>query len=210
MQVKRDRLRRLLAFGSTRRVIEFCDAFEKTDVHCRGLISREQFRTILSDLSIPVEEADLEDSWNASEVVLNSIGGYRHCDMPDYRSFQELVPWFKKFSRKNLSVAQKLKKLGLRLRSKCLSLGNSRVKLLATKQIFMQARRKCLSDFRRGRPAPFECKICQRRFVFSYELERHQNRGNIDQGRCPGFYWCKDLPDSYNSHHAPSTDQESS
>ena len=46
---------------------------------------------------------------------------------------------------------------------------------LARLKVYHRIRTECLEKFRAERDPPFACPDCHKRFLFSYELERHRN-----------------------------------
>ena len=54
-----------------------------------------------------------------------------------------------------------------------------------TKQALLAKVRKSTTiEFRKNYPPPFQCAKCMKKFVFSYELERHLGKDE----KCPGLY----------------------
>jgi hypothetical protein len=171
------------------------DAFRLADHRGTGLLTRAQFEEMLSKtLLLVMSDDDFDNAWRKTATVKATRGGYRLSDIPDQRELPELVAWYESGEDRKVGVRAAAGRAGLKA-ARTFSCKAGSTTRLAQQQVFLRARRERLEVFRQDRPPPFECEHCKRRFVFSYELERHVDQGARKAKPCGNLYYCPVLDD---------------
>lgn len=112
--------------------------------------------------------------------------------MKDQRELEEIVEWYESGLDRTSGPKATATKIA-RKSSKVFSCKPGTNSKLGMKKIFARTRLERLFVFRDDRPPPFSCPTCTKRFVFSYELERHMAKGKMPG--CPGKHYCPFLDD---------------
>ena len=168
--------------------------FILTDFRSTGLIDRFQFKNLLvNELHINMNKRNLDNAWSKTSTNVAKRGGYRLCDHEDRRELEEIVEWYESGADRKTGIRAGFQ-IVRKKTSKKFSCKPGSVSRLAKKKIFLRNRLERLMVFRQDRPPPFSCSTCTKRFVFTYELERHRDKGKV-KGTCPGKYYCPVLDD---------------
>ena len=140
-----------------------------------------------------MNKRNLDNAWSKTSTNVAKRGGYRLCDHEDRRELEEIVEWYESGADRKTGIRAGFQ-IVRKKTSKTFSCKPGSVSRLAKKRIFLRNRLERLMVFRQDRPPPFSCSTCTKRFVFTYELERHRDKGK-EKGKCPGKYYCPVLDD---------------
>lgn len=190
---------------SKRLLLDSRSAVRRIDTRLSGYINREQFAQLMKDTFINLSVDQLAAFWADTGGAHGKKGGYRLCDAEDQREFSEIADWLQasaeSFKRGGVHT------LGLRISAACKAMFGGNVNALARNKVYHRIRSETLRKFRAERPPPFACPDCNKRFIFSYELERHRGisvdletkspEPITEAGQCRGLYWCKQLGDAW-------------
>lgn len=167
-------MRTAVSLGPTKQMLQrLRAAFRRADTRVCGYVDREQFVRLMAMVRVDVSESQVDSMFAETGGPHGGRGGYRLCDGADQRDFSEVAEWFMRDGAAMQTGG--LKGLSLRVRNACASLGGANVRQLARIKVYHRIRTECLEKFRAERGPPFACPDCHKRFLFSYELERHRN-----------------------------------
>ena len=169
-------------------------AFELVDFRSTGFISRTQLKELfVNELHLSMSANNLDTAWAKTGTSAAQRGGYRLSDIHDQRELEELVEWYESGKDRKVGVRAAVTRASKKT-AKAMSCKPGTISRLGEKKVFLRNRIERLMVFRQDRPPPFACSTCTKRFVFSYELERHLDKGK-QKGKCPGKYYCPLLDD---------------
>jgi hypothetical protein len=169
------------------------NAFELVDFRSTGLINRTQFKELMIDtLHLSMSNQHLNSAWSKTGTVVATKGGSRLSDLSDRRELEDIVAWYECGEDRKAGLKASAAKVTKRA-ARALSCKPGVVSRMAQKGIFLRTRLERTTIFRQDRPPAFVCLGCTKRFVFSYELERHMKKGSTLG--CPGKYYCPVLDD---------------
>ena len=99
-----------------------------------------------------------------------------------YAEFDEFATWFDSLKRTGVKAAA----IRMKLHSQKFfrDLFGWSVQIHTKQAMLAKVRKETVTEFRKNYPPPFQCTECMKKFVFSYELERHLGKGK----KCPGLY----------------------
>ena len=184
---------KLLMSQRKSRLLRLKNGFQMVDYKSTGLIDVNQFEELmLHVLHAKMTAKQLEAAWSKTNTAVAQRGGYRLSDLKDRRELEELVEWYESGLDRTLGWKAAVRKISKKT-SKMLSCKPGTVSRMGMKTVFARTRLERLFVFRDDRPPPFSCPTCTKRFVFSYELERHMAKGKVPG--CPSKYYCPVLDD---------------
>ena len=164
------------------------NAFELVDFRSTGLINQIQFKELMVDtLHMSMSKQHLASAWSKTGTVVAKRGGSRLSDLSDRRELEEIVAWYESGEDRTTGIKAAATRMTKKT-ARAMSCKAGVVSRMAQKQIFLRTRLERTAIFRQDRPPAFACLGCTKRFVFSYELERHMNKGTTLG--CPGKYYC--------------------
>ena len=187
------KIKELLLSQRKSKLLALKKAFELIDYRSTGLIDRVQFQDMLLNvLHLTMSAGQLETAWSKTGTVVAKRGGYRLSDLMDRRELEEIVAWYESNSDRTNGWKNAVHKMSKKS-TKTFSCKPGVVSRMGMKQIFARTRLERVFVFRKDRPPPFSCPTCTKRFVFSYEVERHMQKGKVPG--CPSKYYCPVLDD---------------
>ena len=147
------------------------EAFELFDTDGSGTIDEKEFAKVVKELGISMSKAEIKS-------VLNEMDR----DGNGYAEFDEFATWFDSLKRTGVKAAA----IRIKLHSQKFfrDLFGWSVQIHTKQAMLAKVRKETVIEFRKNYPPPFQCTECMKKFVFSYELERHLGKSK----KCPGLY----------------------
>ena len=147
------------------------EAFELFDTDGSGTIDEREFAKVVKELGISMSKAEIKNALNEMDRDGNG-----------YAEFDEFATWFDSLKRTGVKAAA----IRIKLHSQKFfrDLFGWSVQIHTKQAMLAKVRKETVTEFRKNYPPPFQCTECMKKFVFSYELERHLGKGK----KCPGLY----------------------
>lgn len=154
-----------------RRLHDIQEAFELFDTDGSGTIDEKEFVHVTKELGISMSKKEIK-------AVLDEMDE----DGNGYAEFDEFAVWFD--SLKTSGVKAAAIRVKLHTQKFIRDLFGWSINTHTKQAMLSKVRKETTIDFRKNYPPPFQCSECLKKFVFSYELERHLGKDE----KCPGLY----------------------
>ena len=147
------------------------EAFELFDTDGSGTIDEKEFTKVTKELGIAMNKKEIKEAMGEMDEDGNG-----------YAEFDEFAVWFDSLKRTGVKAAA----IRVKLHSQKFirDLFGWSVNTHTKQALLAKVRKSTTIEFRKNYPPPFQCAKCMKKFVFSYELERHLGKDE----KCPGLY----------------------
>merc|ERR1711871_249731 len=152
---------------------DIMEAFELFDTDGSGSIDRGELKHVIHELGVDMSNREIGEAMEIMDEDKNGVADY-----------EEFAKWFGNLHKHGVKAAA----IRIKLKGKKFfrDLFGFSARTHTKQAMLAKVRREQLVAFRRAHPPPFQCDECMKKFVFSYELERHLAMGK--KNKCPGLY----------------------
>jgi hypothetical protein len=152
---------------------DIMEAFELFDTDGSGSIDRGEFRHVTHELGVDMSNREIDEAMDIMDEDKNGVADY-----------DEFAKWFGNLHKHGVKAAA----IRIKLKGKKFfrDLFGFSARTHTKQAMLAKVRKEQLVAFRVAHPPPFQCDECMKKFIFSYELERHLAMGK--KNKCPGLY----------------------
>ena len=156
---------------------DIIEAFELFDTDGSGSVDHVEFKAVCKELGIDMHDDEIDEAMERMDEDGNGVA-----------DFEEFAVWFESLDQHGVKMA--LIRAKLKTQKFFRDLFGFSTKAHTKQSMLANVRKETLKNFRVAHPPPFQCDDCLKKFVFSYELERHRGMQltGKDHDKCPGLY----------------------